>query len=147
VRVALAVLLLGLCPGPLAHASAPRGAGYHEALAYRAHIRAEAHARAVQQRAERREARQVAYFSRLFGPNVGRWAPLVAEFFPAGELRNALYCIRYESGGNPNAYNPSGATGLFQLVGYPFNVFPPKVNVHMAYHLWRARGWSPWSVM
>jgi hypothetical protein len=125
--------------------------GYDEALAYRATLRAaalrQAHERADRQRAQRREARQIAYFSRLYGHRVGRWAPLVAEFFPKSQLGNALYCISRESGGDPSAHNPSGATGLFQLVGYRFNVFPPRINVRMAYHLWRARGWQPWSVM
>ena len=35
-----------------------------------------------------------------------------------------------ESGGNPSAYNPSGASGLFQILGavIPGNLFNPTVN-------------------
>jgi len=136
----LLIALMALAP------SVPRGYGYDEALAFRAAERREVAAELAAQRDALADKRLIAAYSR-YGYRVARWAPLVAEFFPRSQLGNALYCISRESGGDPNAHNPSGATGLFQLVGYPFNVFPPRVNVHMAYHLWRARGWSPWSVM
>lgn len=147
-KVALIILLGTLYGSPALAAHAPRGAGYHEALAAHREARRIALHQRLEERRERSAARQVAYFSRLYGYRVGRWAPLVGRYFPRSELRNALYCISRESGGDPNAYNhSSGATGLFQLVGYPFDVFPPKVNVHMAFHLWQSRGWSPWVVM
>lgn len=39
-----------------------------------------------------------------------------------------------ESGGNPSAQNPSGATGLWQILGDPFpgNAFDPLTNARMA---------------
>jgi hypothetical protein len=48
-----------------------------------------------------------------------------------------------ESGGNANAYNArSGATGLFQILGGPFD---PAANVAMAFRMWQQRGWQPWT--
>lgn len=47
----------------------------------------------------------------------GSWRPLVAEFFPAAHVEEALAIMQCESRGNPNAVNPtSGASGLFQFL-------------------------------
>lgn len=47
----------------------------------------------------------------------GSWRPLVSEFFPAAHVEEALAIMQCESGGNPNAVNPtSGASGLFQFL-------------------------------
>ena len=47
----------------------------------------------------------------------GSWRPLVAEFFPAAHVEEALAIMQCESNGNPNAVNPtSGASGLFQFL-------------------------------
>jgi len=52
-----------------------------------------------------------------------------------------------ESHGDPGAYNRySGATGLFQLVGYSCNVWPAKTNIRLAHKLWASRGWQPWGL-
>ncbi len=54
-----------------------------------------------------------------------------------------------ESGGNPAAYNPSGATGLWQILGavdprdQPF-LFNPQVNAHEAVLKWRSQGLGAW---
>lgn len=47
-----------------------------------------------------------------------------------------------ESGGNPMAYNPSGASGLFQILGQvvPGNIFNPFVNALNAVSKFRASG-------
>jgi hypothetical protein len=53
-----------------------------------------------------------------------------------------------ESGGNTHAYNPSGASGLFQILGQVVagNIFDPLVNALNAVAKWRAAGdsFSPW---
>ncbi len=51
------------------------------------------------------------------GDPVERWLPLVAQYFPAERVEEALSVIRCESRGNPAAVNASsGATGLFQFI-------------------------------
>jgi len=55
--------------------------------------------------------------------------------------------IYRESRGDPRAYQPySGAKGLFQLVGYSCNVWPPTTNIRLAHKLWVHRGWQPWGL-
>jgi hypothetical protein len=52
-----------------------------------------------------------------------------------------------ESSGNPNAHNPSGATGLWQILGQvvPGNLYNPSVNAANAVKKWSdAHGFSPW---
>jgi Lysozyme like domain len=52
-----------------------------------------------------------------------------------------------ESGGNANALNPSGASGLWQILGLPFpgDPFIPSVNARMAVVKYQdAGGFSPW---
>lgn len=99
-----------------------------------------------------------------FPPQVERWRSLVAQFFPAHRVDEALAIVRCESNGDPNAYNPySGASGLFQFIpstwattapkaGYPdSSPFEPEANTasaawlanryeQLGYDYWRA--WS-----
>jgi murein DD-endopeptidase MepM/ murein hydrolase activator NlpD len=51
-----------------------------------------------------------------------------------------------ESNGNPNAYNPSGATGLWQILGNPFpgNARDPLTNARMAGAKLRTQGLGAW---
>jgi hypothetical protein len=51
-----------------------------------------------------------------------------------------------ESGGNPKAHNPSGASGLWQILGLPFpgNPFIPMTNARMAVSKWRSQGLGAW---
>ena len=52
-----------------------------------------------------------------------------------------------ESRGNSQAQNPSGATGLWQILGNPFpgNAYDPLTNARMAVRKEHdAHGWSPW---
>lgn len=56
-----------------------------------------------------------------------------------------------ESGGNSDARNPSGASGLWQILGNPFpgNPFDPATNARMAVAKWRdapggGNNFSPW---
>ncbi len=81
----------------------------------------------------------------------GDWAGMVTKMgLPA--IFNAI--IRAESGGNPNAKNPSGASGLTQIMmplhaglvaRYGGNVFDPETNLRVARHLYRESGLAPWA--
>ncbi len=49
--------------------------------------------------------------------SVEQWRPLVEQYFPAERVQEAMRVMACESGGNPNAKNPtSTATGLFQFL-------------------------------
>ena len=95
----------------------------------------------------------------VFGDRVERWRPLVAAYFPAGQVDRALCIIRYESGGNPDAHHSgSGASGLFQHLPKYWgersrkagwagaSVWDPEANVAVAAWLWRVAGWGHWTV-
>lgn len=51
-----------------------------------------------------------------------------------------------ESGGDPQARNGSGASGLWQILGNPFpgNPFDPATNARMAVAKWRTQGLGAW---
>lgn len=62
--------------------------------------------------------------------------------------------IRAESGGNPRARNPSGASGLTQIMlplhrglvsRYGGDVFDPMTNLRVAKHLYDESGLAPWA--
>lgn len=64
-----------------------------------------------------------------------------------GDAWSAAKIAECESGGNPRAYNPSGASGLWQILGLPFpgDPFDPWTNARMGVFKWRqAGGFSPW---
>lgn len=87
--------------------------------------------------------------------DVEQWRPLVAGHFPPEQLENALCAIKWESGGNPNAKNPtSNARGLFQVMsstwdeqfGFTYEeFFSPEKNTYAAAWIWSHYGWSHWS--
>jgi len=99
--------------------------------------------------------------SRTFGPSVERWRSLVARYFPAAMVDDALTVIDCESRGIPDAYNPySGASGLFQFIPGTWAVasvkagfggasaFEPEPNVASAWWLvsyYLSRGKPPWA--
>jgi hypothetical protein len=51
-----------------------------------------------------------------------------------------------ESGGRTDAHNPSGASGLWQILGNPFpgNAFDPLTNARMAVAKWKSQGLGAW---
>lgn len=90
-----------------------------------------------------------------FPPEVERWRPLVAKYFPPELVDKALWVIMWESGGNPRAQGDNGvAIGLFQIhdntsiSGRPTadQLFDPEFNVrYAALNLGAAYGnWKPW---
>jgi hypothetical protein len=52
-----------------------------------------------------------------------------------------------ESSGNPAAFNASGASGLWQILGKPFagNAFDPLTNARMAVSKYRSQGLQAWT--
>ena len=57
----------------------------------------------------------------------------------------ALAVIACESGGNPNAYNPSGPyVGLFQVLDPSGSLLNPAANVAAAYSMYLRQGSAPW---
>lgn len=79
------------------------------------------------------------------------WRDIVAKYFPADEVENALRIIFCESKGDPLAINSSsGATGLFQIM--LFNNRPSKeellngeTNIQFAAQMFASSGWKPWT--
>lgn len=66
---------------------------------------------------------------RTFRASVERWRSLVASYFPANMVDDALAVIDCESRGDPDAYNPySGASGLFQFLPGTWAVVSPKAG-------------------
>ena len=87
------------------------------------------------------------------GDNVEQWRPLVEQHFSSGDVWRVLCLMAHESGGNPSAYNPSGASGLMQILaswadnfGYvPNDLFNPSINLAIARKLYDDGGWSHWN--
>jgi hypothetical protein len=69
------------------------------------------------------------------GGGTAKMAPLMAHVAQA------------ESGGDPKARNPSGASGLWQILGQPFkgNVFDPLTNAKMAVWKYKHQGLGAWA--
>lgn len=61
---------------------------------------------------------------------------------PSWAAAQAASIAECESGGNPQAYNPSGASGLWQILGevVPGNIFDPMVNAENAVAKFRDSG-------
>lgn len=87
------------------------------------------------------------------GPiGVEQWRSKVALYFPDDQVDRALRVMACESGGNPSAYNRSGASGLMQVLsswadnfGYqPADLFDPDTNLYIASLLYFDGGWRHW---
>lgn len=74
-----------------------------------------------------------------FGALESLWASAGGPSWAASQAASIALC---ESGGNPQAYNPSGASGLWQILGQvvPGNIFDPMVNAENAVAKFRASG-------
>lgn len=90
--------------------------------------------------------------ARGMGNNVTQWTDLILVYFPESDLSRVLCVMAAESGGNPNAYNPSGASGLMQILaswapvfGYTAgDLFDPAINLEIARQL-RDDTWLHWN--
>ena len=84
------------------------------------------------------------------------WGDLIARYF-GGEAGTACSVMLCESGGSPTAQNPSGASGLFQIMpgwaddyarvtGLPYydGRFDGGANIQFAAWLQRTDGWHHW---
>lgn len=81
------------------------------------------------------------------GSGVERWRPLVAKYFPASAVDEALYIISQESKGDPAAGSYNGCYGLFQvdaLIHYHHYLevdgHTADGNVYIASRLWAKSG-------
>jgi soluble lytic murein transglycosylase-like protein len=87
---------------------------------------------------------------RGMGTNTEQWRGLVAEYF-GSETDLALCVMEHESGGNPEARNPtSGAAGLFQIMpfwweAYGGDRYNPTDNVALAKTIRDQQGWTAWA--
>jgi Transglycosylase SLT domain len=84
-----------------------------------------------------------------------RWRTTALEFFTRDQWSYPVRGIMYrESRCDPNAYNPSGARGLMQIMpfwaddcgGWPNRLFRPRFNLRCARHVYEVQGWHAWSV-
>jgi len=89
------------------------------------------------------------------GHGVERWRSLVAKYFPANEVNNALITMKYESGGDPNAVSRTQDFGLLQLNFKTWGRFfgkskqellEPETNIACARIVFKRAGnkWTPW---
>jgi hypothetical protein len=76
---------------------------------------------------------------------------LIIEKF-GKDSKTALRIAKCESGLNPNAYNKSGASGIFQIIPKWHkdkikgrNIFDKEVNIEVAYEIFKSSGWNPWT--
>jgi len=96
-----------------------------------------------------------------------RWRPLVAKYFPADVVDDALWVMWCESRGDPEAraFPRSSAAGLFQFIDSTWRTIAPRAgvadadrtdpeaNIAAAAWLWEVSGgtrhpsgaWGPWS--
>lgn len=83
--------------------------------------------------------------------DVEQWRTLVADVW-GSDTDRALCIIEHESGGNPNAVNPSsGAAGLFQVMPFWWDYyggdrFDPQTNINVAHLIYLQQGWGAWNV-
>lgn len=74
--------------------------------------------------------------------NVNAIDAMILRWFTTGGS-TALRIADCESGDNPNARNPSGATGVFQILGGPTD---PWANIRLAWSMSdHGTNWQPWS--
>jgi soluble lytic murein transglycosylase-like protein len=85
------------------------------------------------------------------------WRSLVSEYFPAGQVNNALAVIQAESGGNRWAidYDRDGSVdrGGMQInsihaamvSGDLTRLYDPATNVRVGAEIWQHSGWCAWT--
>lgn len=119
-----------------------------------AQLAADARAAAAQQAASAADAPAPPQRTVVSAPVAGQYSFAgleqlwVAAGGPAWAQAAAATVAECESGGNPRAYNPSGASGLWQILDLPFpgDAFDPMSNARMAVAKFAASGdtWAQW---
>lgn len=89
------------------------------------------------------------------GGSCSQWSDAaLAAGFSASQWNEPISRIMSrESGCNPGAYNPSGASGLMQVMagwaddcgGSPSDLFDPYFNLRCAHYVYEVQGWGAWS--
>lgn len=92
---------------------------------------------------------------RGLGSDVARWQPLVEIHFTTEQVATVMCLMGYESGGDPNAKNPtSSARGLMQIMaslwapyfGVSYEaLYDPETNIRLARQVYDRQGWAAWS--
>jgi hypothetical protein len=99
---------------------------------------------------------------KVYAAGVEQWRPLVAKYFPANQVENAMIILKNESGGDPYQISPTDDHGLMQLncsfIGSKgaggwctwFGVTreqlkDPELNVRLASEVWKRSGWGKWT--
>lgn len=88
-------------------------------------------------------------------PEAESYRAIVARYFPADQVDNALAVMSLESQGRAGAHNTNGedSRGLYQINVGPganpslasSNLFDPETNIRVAAQMYQERGWQPWS--
>jgi soluble lytic murein transglycosylase-like protein len=84
--------------------------------------------------------------------NCESYRGLVAKYFPADQVNNALLTMSKESSCNPTAVSPTRDHGLMQInevhlakVGGNVNaLYDPETNIRVASTIFAGRGWNAW---
>ena len=80
---------------------------------------------------------------------VGDCYAAMKRYFPESQWRIAAAIIRAENGGRPDAVSSTNDHGCFQLnkglASWGQDVYNADFNARMAYRMYLARGWQPWS--
>ncbi len=88
------------------------------------------------------------------GTGVDRWSDLAAIYFESDDVDRVMCLMEKESGGDPDARNPtSGASGLMQVMppwaevfGYaPDDLYDPVINLWIASQILEQQGWGAWT--
>ncbi len=110
--------------------------------------RAEAKARKAKEAKQARKAR-----AHAGSGNCEDYRSLVAKYFPANQVNNALYTMKKESGCRANAISDTNDHGLMQInyrwhaakVNHNINrLYDPETNIRIASDIWKDSGWRAW---
>jgi Transglycosylase SLT domain len=84
-----------------------------------------------------------------------QWMGLALDSgWPVRQWETMNWVMYRESRCSPSAHNPSGATGLMQIMpfwaphcgGSSGDLYDPGFNLRCARYVWRQQGWFAWSV-
>lgn len=97
-------------------------------------------------------ARQTATQTESYGATVGRWVRLARRTgWHKADIGALCYIINRESRGQAGAQNPSGASGLLQLMAiwydgrWHFDPLKARLNLLYGHKVQHLQGWSAWA--